>query len=75
MKYIEEARRRYPVGTRFTPAHINNPSTIYTIVDIDEKRSDESLIIGIVLEQESFSPCVFAKEKWADIITINYEIY
>ena len=62
----EEAKRRYPIGTKFTPAHVDRPDCIFTV-----KGNYYSHLTGIcadIEEDRVFVPNIYYEGKWADII-------
>ncbi len=68
MELLEEAKRRYPVGTRFTPAHINQPDIVYTVTgDWDEYSKGKGIDVKVI-EARAYVANIYYRGKWADII-------
>lgn len=64
---LEEAKRRYPIGTKFKPAHTPTTTDIYT-VDSEPRfwTSGGDIIVGIK-EKEDITPLLYYTKKWAII--------
>ena len=78
---IAEAKRRYPPGTIFTPAHIKTIHH-YTVIDNSYYNSICGTIEVDVIEKDFWSPLIYDDGKWATIIyspqlkeISKYEIY
>lgn len=84
---ISEAKRRYPLGTKFRPAHILSNTSEYCIVTEDsifEKDEDQIVLtvngqwwIGrgnLKYGNTSCGRCVYYKGKWAEIVSDEPEI-
>ncbi len=72
---LSEAKRRYPVGSKFYPAHIDkaaNYTCIITEEDIDKIHFEEKDIYisygNIIKNGHSISEVLYAKGKWAEIV-------
>lgn len=67
---LEEAKRRYPKGTRFKPAHVKGTSTIYTIKDETNIKSGlPSYIWNQSVEKKDIEPVLYDNGKWAEIVS------
>ena len=75
---LEEAKRRYPIGTKFYPAHMNNRSE-YCIVTNNNFRREINAITALTNESTlwskefkygntTLSRVVWHKGKWAEIV-------
>lgn len=81
---IEEAKRRYPVGTKFSPAHVARHDVSYCIITKDSTFDYQSGYITAKAGLDShkngtpqkpteygttwYNRIVYYNEKWADII-------
>lgn len=71
---LEIAKRNYPIGTRFYPAHLSGRSVIYEIVD-HETSYEFPKYIGFVNSKEiaggRWAPNVYDSytKKWAEIVS------
>jgi len=65
---LEEAKRRYPIGAKFKPAHTPTITDIYT-VDSEPRfwTSGGDIIVG-VKEKEDITPLLYDTKKWAEIV-------
>jgi hypothetical protein len=67
---IEEAKRRYPVGTKFKPAHIPNMSIVYTIKGFDINTKLPSYIWNYSIEEKKETePVLWDSGRWAEIVS------
>lgn len=74
---LEEVKKRYPIGTKFKPAHFGGEKAIIEIISHTFSTCDKSLI---VLDRNSIKyliqdpdvkncqPCIKENNKWAEII-------
>ncbi len=64
---IKEAESRYPIGTKFKPAHITGDDVIYEV----EGGWQECSSLGIkcvVKNGHTWTPTLYWEHKWAEIV-------
>ena len=70
---IAEAKRRYPIGTKFVPAHVNRGLCVVESHDLELPRefpnniSFKSKYIGV----DVWIPNVYYQGEWAEIINLE----
>lgn len=68
---LEEAKRRYPIGTKYIPAHINDG--LKEVVGLDCKyiiETDSIRIHSKNLKMDGYTDCVYYRGVWAGIISM-----
>lgn len=65
MTLLEEAMIRYPVGTKFSPAHVNHPECVYTVKGNWNNYGNR---ISVDIEEAArYVPNIFYGDTWAKI--------
>jgi hypothetical protein len=89
MDIIEEVKRRYPLGTRFFPAHIRREGDNkgkYCVIVHDRFKKNSNDIYSYGLDNEiysydsecgnnSFNRAIYYEGKWAEILNKSNKIY
>lgn len=88
MDLIEEAKKRYPIGTRFCPAHIESTISYFCII-VNSNFINTGNIITNCLENgdyfdrdcdpqygnNDYNRIVYYKGKWANILSNPFKVY
>jgi hypothetical protein len=72
LELLEEAKRRYPIGTKFRVVHL--PQNILTVKNHDEYEFITEDIIALFTEEvtnDCSGGCVYNKGKWAEIVSLS----
>lgn len=67
-----EAKKRYPIGTVFKPAHVKDEAVTYTIENHDKLVSDSMFLWNYgIKEIKSYEPVLYdvLDDKWAEIVS------
>jgi hypothetical protein len=75
MTLLEEAKQRYPVGTKFYPAHIKDISVYHTVENTDnfhEEKQDcggtfHYIAEGYTIGERTYVSVVYYQGKWAEV--------
>lgn len=65
---LEEAKRRYPVGTKFYPAHVDEGIVSYIVKGKWRLNSNRERIWVEINGLETYVPNIYYQGKWAEII-------
>lgn len=75
---LEEAKRRYPIGTKFHPAHLDNTSEYCIVTNINFYKRGNVIVaktnegddynLGSIYGNTSYNRIVYSNGKWAKII-------
>jgi len=80
IEIIKEAKKRYPIGTKFRPPHLNSSKVICIVVNHDFVFSGDKLYVydnignygssDKTSGDNSYSRCIFNHGKWAEVIEL-----
>ena len=66
---LEYARKYYPIGTQYVPAHVTNGINEVINIDYDYSRgSNEYIHVGSKYVELDYNNCIYADGKWAKVV-------